>query len=79
MHVRRVARRLAQLLSFDQRDEVKITAAVSELTRAAGAATGGAVGIEFSVDKHSVDPRLIVEVSGPGLAAAARRSGGSIC
>jgi signal transduction histidine kinase/CheY-like chemotaxis protein len=75
VHVRRVARRLAQLLSFDQRDEVKITAAVSELTRAAGAATGGGVGIEFSVDKNNADARLIVEVSGPGLAAAARRRG----
>lgn len=74
VQVRRVARRVAQLLGFDHRDEVKITAAVSELTRAASAATG-AVRIELAVDERGATPRLIVEVAGPGLTAAARRRG----
>ena len=72
--VRRAARRVAQLLGFDHRDEVKITAAVSELTRAASAAAG-AVEIELAVDERGATPRLIVEVAGPGLTAASRRRG----
>jgi signal transduction histidine kinase/CheY-like chemotaxis protein len=71
VHVRRVARRLAQLLHFDPRDEVKLTAAVSELTRAASSAGGGSVRVEFAI----VGSRLVVEVSGPGLAATSRKRG----
>src|SRR5262245_39000578 len=73
VHVRRVVRRLAQLLEFDQRDEVKITAAVSELTRAAG---GGAQ-IAFSLHDDPFAPRLVIEVAGPGLAPAMRKRGSS--
>src|SRR5262245_21537914 len=76
VHVRRVVRRLAQLLGFDQRDEVKITAAVSELTRAAGTAGGGAA-ISFSLHDDPFAPRLIVEVAGAGLAPGKRRRGSS--
>jgi signal transduction histidine kinase/CheY-like chemotaxis protein len=74
VHVRRVARRLAQLLSFDPRDEVKITAAVSELTRAASGSDGG-VRVWFAIDKGSPTPHLVVEVAGAGLAPAARKRG----
>lgn len=75
VHVRRVVRRLAQLLGFDQRDEVKITAAVSELTRAASAVPGGTVDLEFSVHEEKGAHRLVIEVAGPGLAPAARKRG----
>src|SRR5262245_3370779 len=76
VHVRRLVRRLAQLLEFDQRDEVKITTAVSELTRAAGASGGGAVGVVFSLDDER-QPRVVIEVVGPGLAPAKRKRGTS--
>jgi signal transduction histidine kinase/CheY-like chemotaxis protein len=76
VHVRRVARRLAQLLGFDPRDEVKITAAVSELTRAAKTSTEvGAVELGFSLQEEDAVPRLVVDVAGPGLALAARARG----
>src|SRR5512139_1430906 len=73
VHVRRLVRRLAQLLEFDQRDEVKITAAVSELTRAA-ATSRGAVEVAFALDDERA-PRLIIEVVVPGLARANRKRG----
>jgi signal transduction histidine kinase/CheY-like chemotaxis protein len=78
VHVRRVVRRLAQLLGFDQRDEVKITAAVSELTRAAGTAAGGTIELGFFV---AADDRggasLVIDATGPGLTPAARKRGSS--
>ena len=71
VHMRRVVRHVAQLLEFDQRDEVKITAAVSELTRAA-ATSRGTVEVSFSLDDERAPraPRLIIEVVGPGLTPA---------
>jgi signal transduction histidine kinase/CheY-like chemotaxis protein len=85
VHVRRIARRLAQLLRFDARDEIKITAAVSELARAASSSGAGTVRVEFAIDELAIDelalekgapdPRLVVEVSGPGLEPAARARG----
>jgi len=76
VNVRRVVRHLAQLLEFDQRDVVKITAAVSELVRAA-ATSRGTVEASFSLDDERVScaPRLIIEVIGPGLAPAKRKRG----
>ncbi len=76
VHVRRVTRRLTQLLGFESRDEVKITAAVSELTRAAGAASGGTVEVAFRLRDAAMPQHLVLEVAGPGLADAARKSGG---
>jgi signal transduction histidine kinase/ActR/RegA family two-component response regulator len=77
VRVRRLVRRLAQLLQFEQRDEVKITAAVSELTRAAAAPTGGAVEVSFSVNDDPAAPQLVIEVAGPGLAPARRKRSSS--
>lgn len=77
VHVRRVVRRLTQLLGFDQRDQVKITAAVSELTRAAGT-YGGVVDISFGLHDDPFAPRLIIEVAGPGLAPAKRGRDSSV-
>jgi signal transduction histidine kinase/CheY-like chemotaxis protein len=75
VQVRRVVRRLAQLLQFEQRDEVKITAAVSELTRAAGAVPGGGVEVVFAIDGEPAEPRFTIEVMGPGLAPEKRARG----
>jgi hypothetical protein len=75
VQVRRVARRIAQLVGFDQRDEVKITAAVSELTRAATSSAGGTVEVAFAVESDDRATRLVVEVAGPGLEPEARKRG----
>jgi signal transduction histidine kinase/DNA-binding response OmpR family regulator len=77
VQVRRLVRRLVQLLEFEERDEVRITAAVSELTRAAWAPRGGGVELSFSVEDDAAAPRLLIDVTGPGLAPANRRSGSS--
>jgi signal transduction histidine kinase/CheY-like chemotaxis protein len=75
VQVRRVARRIAQLVGFDQRDEVKITAAVSELTRAATSSGGGTVEVAFAVESDARATYLVIEVAGPGLEPEARRRG----
>lgn len=75
VHVRRLVRRLAQLLEFDQRDEVKITAAVSELTRAAGTSRNGAVEVSFFLHDDPLPRELMIEVAGAGLAQAVRKRG----
>jgi signal transduction histidine kinase/ActR/RegA family two-component response regulator len=72
VHVRRVIRRAAQLLGYDHRDEVKITAAVSELTRAA-AALRGAVEVDLALDQTAAC--LFIQVASAGIVASANTRG----
>lgn len=77
VHVRRVVRRLAQLLGFDHRDQVKITAAVSELARAASSVGGGVV-LTFAIEDGGLSCRLVIDVDGAGLAPRKRARGGVV-
>jgi signal transduction histidine kinase/CheY-like chemotaxis protein len=69
VHIRRVVRRLAQLLGYDRADEVRLTTAVGELARAAAGCSSGPVEIALSVDSERA-PRLLIDVTASGLAEA---------
>lgn len=65
---RQRARQIASLLGFDERDQTRITTAVSEVARNAFVYAGGGK-IEFMVESARGGPALVVRVSdtGPGI------------
>ena len=67
--VRRKARRIAALLTFDTQDQTRIATAVSEIARNAQSYAGGGR-VEFSVEGVRLPEQLSVRVSdhGPGIA-----------
>jgi signal transduction histidine kinase/CheY-like chemotaxis protein len=67
VHIRRVVRRLAQLLGYDRADEVRITTAVGEIARAVAGCSSGPVEIAFSVGGDRA-PQLVVDVTASGFA-----------